>query len=125
MEPVKYAQMDIMPILPIVNMNSKRHLSEEEMFVEKEEYLDQYRENNFWVMLPMRKVNILFNRASYQGSNEKIIEEQSLARQRISKTLLDSVKHRIFNDLHRNNCVKLEEKDVITMLQSNVVGIPI
>ena len=125
MEPVKYAQMDIMPILPIINMNSKRQLSEEEMFVEKEEYLDQYRENTFWVMLPMRKVSIFFNRISYQGSNEEIIEEQSLARQRITKKLVDSVEHRIFNDLHRNTCVKLEEKDVTTMLQSNVVEIPI
>ena len=47
-------------------MNVTQHLSEEEMFIEKEEYLDQYRENNFWVMLPMRKVNVFFNHVSYQ-----------------------------------------------------------
>ena len=112
-------------VISFLERNSPQKLSEEEMFVLKEEYLVQYRENGFWVMLPMRKVNVFFNRVSYQGSNEEIIEEQRLARQRIMKKLVDSVKHRIFNDLHRNTCVKLEEKDVITMLQSKLVEIPI
>ena len=112
-------------ILDFLKRNFMQNPSKEEKFVEKEEYLNQYRENTFWVMLPMRKVSIFFNRISYQGSNEEIIEEQSLARQRITKKLVDSVEHRIFNDLHRNTCVKLEEKDVTTMLQSNIVEIPI
>ena len=74
MEQDNYVQKRI-PILPTLEMISTRHLSEEEMFIKKEEYLTQYRENNFWVMLPMRKVNTFFNYVSYQGANEKIIEE--------------------------------------------------
>lgn len=30
-------------------------IKEEEKFVEKEEYLNQYRENDFWVMPQIRK----------------------------------------------------------------------
>ena len=76
-------------------------------------------------MLPMHKVNAFFNYDSYQGENEKIIEEQKLARQRIMNTLVDSVRHQVFNNLCKNTYVKLEEKDVTTMLHSNVVEIPI
>ena len=126
MEQDNYVQKNAIPIIPTLDMISTRlFLSEEEIFIKKEQYLNQYRENNFWVMLPMRKVNTFFNYVSYQGANEKIIEEQRLARQRITNKLVDSVRHQVFNDLCKNTYVKLEEKDVTTMLQSNVVVIPI
>ena len=57
--------------------------------------------------------------------NKEIKEEQDLARKRIMHMLIDSINHRRFNNLHRTNCVKLEEKYVTTMLKPNIVEVPI
>lgn len=116
----------ISEIMPFLERNSPQKLKEEQMFVAKEEYLDQYRENNFWVIYPhLFKINSFFNHISCQGVNKEIKEEQDRARKVIMRILLDSRQRRTFNALHRTNCVKLEEKYVTTMLQPNVVEIPI
>ena len=113
-------------IISILERNSPQRLREEQMFVAKEEYLDQYRENNFWIIIPqLFQINSFFNHISCQGVNKEIKEEQDLARKRIMHMLIDSINHRRFNNLHRTNCVKLEEKYVTTMLKPNVVEVPI
>ena len=100
-------------------------IKEEEKFVEKEEYLNQYRENNFWVMPQIRKATTFFNYIFYQGVNEEIIEKQNIAIHKIYSAMTDDARHRIFNDLHRSHCLQLKEKYVTTLLQPNVVAIPI
>lgn len=98
---------------------------EEEKFVEKEEYLNQYIENNFWVMPQIRKVTAFFNYISYQGVNEELKEKQKHAIHNIFITMSYDANYRILNDLHRSHCLQLEEKYVTTILQPNVVAIPI
>ena len=97
----------------------------QEMYVEKEDYLDQYIENDFWPMLPLREIHKFLSRVSYNGYNKEIREEQSVARQKIFHIVTDNIRYIRNNYLHRANCVKLEEKYVTTMLKSNVVEIPI
>ena len=98
---------------------------EEEKFVEKEQYLNQYRENNFWVMPQIRKATAFFNYISYQGVNEEIKEKQNHAIHKIYSAMTDDARHKIFYDLHRSHCLQLEKKYVTTILQPNVVAIPI
>lgn len=113
-------------IMSIIERNSPQKLREEQMFVAKEEYLDQFRENNFWVNFPhLFQINSFFNHISCQGVNKEIKEERDLARKWIMMILINSRSHRTFNNLHRTNCVKLEEKYVTTMLKPNVVEVPI
>ena len=100
-------------------------IKEEEKFVEKEEYLNEYRENNFWVMPQIRKATAFFNYISYQGVNEEIKEKQNHAINEIYRAMTDDARYKIFNDLHRSHCLQLEEKYVTTILQPNVVAIPI
>lgn len=100
-------------------------IKEEEKFVEKEEYLNQYIENNFWVMPQIRKVNAFFNYIFYQGVNEELKEKQNYAIHKIYSTMTDDARHRIYNDLHRSHCLQLEEKHVTTILQPTVEAIPI
>ena len=113
-------------IVSLLAKYSSPKLTEEQMFVKKEEYLNQYRENNFWIIIPqLFQINSFFNHISCQDVNKEIKEEQDLARKRIMHMLIDSINHRRFNNLHRTNCVKLEEKYVTTMLKPNVVEVPI
>ena len=100
-------------------------IKEEEKFVEKEEYLNEYRENNFWVMPQIRKANAFFNYISYQGVNKELKEKQKHAIHNIFNMMSYDANYRIFNDLHRSHCLQLEEKYVTTILQPNVVAIPI
>ena len=100
-------------------------VKEEEKFVEKEEFLNQYRENNFWVMPQIRKANAFFNYISYQGVNKELKEKQIHAIHNIFNTMSYDANYRILNDLHRSHCLQLEEKYVTTILQPNVVAIPI
>ena len=89
------------------------------------QYLNQYRENNFWVMPQIRKATAFFNYISYQGVNEEIKEKQNHAIHKIYSAMTDDVRHKIFYDLHRSHCLQLKEKYVTTILQPNVVAIPI
>ena len=125
MEQDKYVQNS--NILDFLKRNFMQNPSKEEKFVEKEEYLNQYRENNFWAMHQMTKVESFFNNISYQGVNEEIKEKQCYARKKILRTIIDNINYRRFNDfdLHTFDCIKLEEKHVTTMLQSNIDEIPI
>lgn len=129
MEQDKYAQnnwISEMEVASILKRNSPQKLREEQMFVAKEEYLDQYRENNFWVILShLFQMNSFFNHVSCQGVNKEVKEQQDHARKMIMRILIDSRSHRTFNNLHRTKCVKLEEKYVTTMLQPNIVEVPI
>ena len=77
MEQDKYVQNS--NILDFLKRNFMQNPSKEENFVEKEEYLNQYRENNFWAMHQMTKVESFFNNISYQGVNEEIKEKQNHA----------------------------------------------
>ena len=97
----------------------------QEMYVEKEEYLDQYIENGFWAMLPLREIHKFLKRVSYNGVNKEIKEEQNYAKQKIYHIVVDNIRYIRNNYLHRVNCVKLEEKYVTALLKSNVVEIPI
>ena len=130
MEQGKYAQdADILVSNDIMSCLIRNFMAnpikEEEKFVEKEEYLNQYRENNFWVMPQIRKATAFFNYISYQGVNEEIKEKQKHAIHNIFNMMSYDANYRIFNDLHRSHCLQLEEKYVTTILQPNVVAIPI
>ena len=98
---------------------------EEEKFVEKEEYLNEYKENNFWVMPQIRKATAFFNYISYQGVDEELKEKQNHAIHNIFSMMSYDARYRIFNDLHRSHCLQLKEKYVTTILQPTVVAIPI
>lgn len=100
-------------------------IKEEEKFVEKEEYLNQYIENNFWVMPQIRKANAFFNYISYQGVNEELKEKQKHAIHNIFNTMSYDANYRILNDLHRSHCLQLKEKYVTAILQPTVEAIPI
>lgn len=130
MEQGKYAQdADILVSNDIMSCLIRNFMAnpikEEEKFVEKEEYLNQYRENNFWVMPQIRKATAFFNYISYQGVNEEIKEKQNHAIHEIYSAMTDDARHKIFYDLHRSHCLQLKEKYVTTILQPNVVAIPI
>ena len=130
MEQGKYAQdADILVSSDIVDSLIRNFMvnpvKEEEKFVEKEEYLNEYIENNFWIMPQMRKVNAFFNYISYRGVNEELKEKQKHAIHNIFNMMSYDANYRIFNDLHRSHCLQLEEKYVTTILQPNVVAIPI
>lgn len=123
---VQIQNSGISEIMSILERNSPQKLNEEQMFIAKEEYLNQYRENNFWVIFPhLFQLNSFFNHVACQGVNKEVKEQQEHARKKIMRLLIDSRSHRTFNNLHRTNCVKLEEKYVTTMLQPNVVEVPI
>lgn len=130
MEQGKYAQdADILVSNDIMSCLIRNFMAnpikEEEKFVEKEEYLNQYRENNFWVMPQIRKATAFFNYISYQGVNEEIKEKQNHAIHEIYSAMTDDARHKIYYDLHRSHCLQLKEKYVTTILQPNVVAIPI
>lgn len=130
MEQGKYAQdADILVSNDIMSCLIRNFMAnpikEEEKFVEKEEYLNQYRENNFWVMPQIRKATAFFNYISYRGVNEELKEKQKHAIHNIFNMMSYDANYRIFNDLHRSHCLQLEEKYVTTILQPNVVAIPI
>ena len=130
MEQGKYAQdADILVSNDIMSCLIRNFMAnpikEEEKFVEKEEYLNQYRENNFWVMPQIRKATAFFNYISYQGVNEEIKEKQNHAIHEIYSAMTDDARHKICYDLHRSHCLQLKEKYVTTILQPNVVAIPI
>ena len=130
MEQGKYAQdADILVSNNIMDCLIRNFMAnpikEEEKFVEKEEYLNQYRENDFWVMPQIRKATAFFNYISYQGVNEEIKEKQNHAIHKIYSAMTDDARHKIFYDLHRSHCLQLKEKYVTTILQPNVVAIPI
>lgn len=103
----------------------KEEEEEEEKFVEKEEYLNEYRENNFWVMPQIRKANAFFNYISYQGVNKELKEKQIHAIHNIFSMMSYDARHKIYYDLHRSHCLQLKEKYVTTILQPTVVAIPI
>ena len=73
----------------------------QEMYVEKEEYLDQYIENDFWTMLPLREIHRFLSRVSYNGYNKEIREEQADARQKIFHIVTDNIRHMRNNYWHR------------------------
>ena len=127
MEQDNYTQNSgISEIMSILERNSPQKMNEEQMFVAKEEYLNQYRENDFWVICNhLFQLNSFFNHVACQCVNKETKEQQEHARKRIMRVLIDSRSHRTFNNLHRTNCVKLEEKYVTTMLQPNIVEVPI
>ena len=130
MEQGKYAQdADILVSSDIVDSLIRNFMvnpiKEEEKFVEKEEYLNQYIENNFWVMPQIRKANAFFNYIFYQGVNEELKEKQKHAIHNIFSTMSYDANYRILNDLHRSHCLQLKEKYVTAILQPNVVAIPI
>ena len=130
MEQGKYAQdADILVSNDIMSCLIRNFMAnpikEEEKFVEKEEYLNQYRENNFWVMPQTRKANAFFNYISYQGVNEELKEKQKHAIHNIFSTMSYDANYRILNDLHRSHCLQLKEKYVTAILQPTVVTIPI
>ena len=130
MEQGKYAQdADILVSNDIMSCLIRNFMAnpikEEEKFVEKEEYLNQYRENNFWVMPQIRKATAFFNYISYQGVNEEIKEKQKHAIHEIYSAMTDDARHKIYYDLHRSHCLQLKEKYVTTILQPTVVTIPI
>ena len=130
MEQGKYAQdADILVSSDIMSYLIRNFMAnpikEEEKFVEKEEYLNQYRENNFWVMPQIRKATAFFNYISYQGVNEEIKEKQNHAIHEIYSAMTDDARHKIFYDLHRSHCLQLKEKYVTTILQPTVEAIPI
>ena len=118
-----YTQHD--KIVSLLARHSPQKLNEEQMFVEKEEYLNQYRENNFWVIMPhLFQINSFFNHVSCQTVNKEIKEQQDQARKMLMQTLIDSRRHRTFNN-YKSKCVNLGEKYVTTLLKSNIVEIPI
>ena len=130
MEQGKYAQdADILVSSDIVDSLIRNFMEnpvkEEEKFVEKEEFLNQYRENNFWVMPQIRKATAFFNYISYQGVNEEIKEKQNHTIHEIYSAMTDDARYKIFNDLHRSHCLQLKEKYVTTILEPTVVAIPI
>ena len=101
-------------------------MKEERMFVEKEEYLNQYRENNFWIIMPhMLHIHSFFSHVPCQAANKEIKEQQDQARKMLIRTLIDNRRHRTFNNLYKTKCVNLGEKYVTTLLKSNIVEIPI
>ena len=105
--------------------NPIKEEEEEEKFVEKEEYLNEYRENDFWVLPQIRKANAFFNYISYQGVNKELKEKQIHAIHNIFSTMSYDANYRTLNDLHRSHCLQLKEKYVTTILQPTVVAIPI
>lgn len=130
MEQGKYAQdADILVSSDIVDSLIRNFMvnpvKEEEKFVEKEEFLNQYRENNFWVMPQIRKATAFFNYISYQGVNEELKEKQKHAIHNIFSTMSYDANYKILNDLHRSHCLQLKEKYVTTILQPTIVAIPI
>lgn len=130
MEQGKYAQdADILVSNDIMSCLIRNFMAnpikEEEKFVEKEEYLNQYRENNFWVMPQIRKATAFFNYISYQGVNEELKEKQKHAIHNIFSTMSYDANYRILNDLHRSHCLQLKEKYVTAILQPIVEAIPI
>ena len=130
MEQGKYAQdADILVSSDIVDSLIRNFMvnpvKEEEKFVEKEEFLNQYRENNFWVMPQIRKATAFFNYISYQGVNEELKEKQKHAIHNIFNMMSYDANYRILNDLHRSHCLQLKEKYVTTILEPTVVAIPI
>lgn len=119
----KYTQRN--KIASLLAKYSPQKLKEEQMFVEKEEYLNQYRENNFWVIMShLRQINSFFNHVSCQAVNKEIKEQQDQARKMLMQTLIDSIRHRTFNN-YKSKCVNLGEKYVTTLLKSNIIEIPI
>ena len=105
---------------------SPQKLKEEQMFVEKEEYLNQYRENNFWIIMPpLFQIHSFFSHVPCQAVNKEIKEQQDQARKMLIRTLIDNRRHRTFNNLYKTKCVNLGEKYVTTLLKSNIVEIPI
>lgn len=130
MEQGKYAQdADILVSSDIVDSLIRNFMvnpiKEEEKFVEKEEYLNQYRENDFWIMPQIRKANAFFNYISYQGVNEELKEKQKHAIHNIFSTMSYDANYKILNDLHRSHCLQLKEKYVTAILQPTVEAIPI
>ena len=112
-------------IISFLARHSSQKLNEEQMFVEKEEYLNQYRENNFWVIMPhLFQINSFFNHVSCQTVNKEIKKQQDQARKMLMQALIDSRRHRTFNN-YKSKCVNLGEKYVTTLLKSNIVEIPI
>ena len=112
-------------ILDCLIINFMQNPIKEEKLVEKEEYLNEYRENNFWVMPQIRKATAFFNYISYQGVNEELKEKQNHAIHNIFNTMSYDARYRMLNDLHRSHCLQLKEKYVTTILQPTVVTIPI
>lgn len=125
MEQGKYVQNSDNILDSLIRNFMANPIKEEEKFVEKENLLNQYRENDFWVMPQIRKTYTFFNYIFYQGVNEELKEKQNYAIHKIYSTMTDDARHRIYNDLHRSHCLQLEEKHVTTILQPNVVAIPI
>lgn len=130
MDQGKYAQdADILVSSDIVDSLIRNFMvnpvKEEEKFVEKEEFLNQYRENNFWIMPQIRKANAFFNYISYQGVNEELKEKQKHAIHNIFSTMSYDANYKILNDLHRSHCLQLKEKYVTAILQPTVEAIPI
>lgn len=107
--------------------NPRQKLHEKQMFVAKEEYLNQFRENGYWLIFPhLLEVHAFFSHVSCQeGVSEEVKENRHNARKKTMILLIDSIRHRTFNKLYRPNCAKLEEKYVTTMLQPDIVEIPI
>lgn len=112
-------------ILDCLIINFMQNPIKEEKLVEKEEYLNEYRENNFWVMPQIRKATAFFNYISYQGVNEELKEKQNHAIHNIFNTMSYDARYKMLNDLHRSHCLQLKEKYVTTILQPTVVAIPI
>ena len=99
---------------------------EKQKFVEKEEYLNQYIENGYWVIFHnFFSLAVFFNNVSCQGVSEEIKERRVNVIKKIRRYYLDSIRYKLLNNLHRTNCLRLEKKHVTTLLQPNVVEIPI
>lgn len=95
-------------IVSLLAKYSPQKLKEEQMFVEKEEYLNQYRENNFWVIMShLFQINSFFNHVSCQALNKEIKEQRDQARKMLMRTLIDNRRHRTFNNLYKTKCVNL------------------
>ena len=116
-------------IISFLERHSTQKMYEKQMFIAKEEYLNQYRENGYWLIFPnLRSVNTFFNRVSCQGISEEIKESRDNAIKKIMLYIIDSRRYRTFNNLHlpyRTNCLKLDEECVTTLLQPDIVEIPI
>ena len=78
MEQDNYTQNSgISEIMSILERNSPQKMNEEQMFVAKEEYLNQYRENDFWVICNhLFQLNSFFNHVACQCVNKETKEQQ-------------------------------------------------
>lgn len=113
-------------IISFLERNSSLKLYEKQMFVAKEEYLNQYKENGYWLIFPyLFNVIAFFNSVSYQVASKEIKESRANAMKKIMRYLIDNRRYIAFNNLHKTNCLKLDEECVTIMLHTDIVEIPI